>query len=214
MLEDAVHLEARTSPEHIRASDEHVFQETRRHDAQGNLAVDPAESQVVHPVAEGWNVGPFARIDFHDEYVLSLMINMGSQVKRERRKSTLVFTKTHAVEPYGRGRHHSFEVNKDVLRPGLPGKRESPPIDRHELVDFLIEAAPGQSDVGVGNDDTFEAGIVKIPGVCAIDTLRAVTPAAIQREDLPAGRGGACCCGSRTAGKARCGYERAGDFEE
>src|SRR3954452_1289443 len=137
MLEDAVHLEARTSGEHIRASDEQVFQETRRHDAQGNLAVDPAESQVVHPVAEGRNVRPFARVDFHDEYVLSLMIDMGCQVKMERRKSALVFTKTHAVEPYGRCRHHSFEVDKDVLPPGLFGKRESAPVDGHELVDFL-----------------------------------------------------------------------------
>src|SRR3954452_14517842 len=138
MLEDAVHLEARTSGEHIRASDEQVFQETRRHDAQANLAVDPAESQVVHPVAEGRNVGAFARVDFHDEYVLSLIINMGCQVKIERRKSALVFTKTHAVEPYGRCRHHAFEVNEDVLPAGLLGKREASPIDRHELVDFLI----------------------------------------------------------------------------
>ena len=155
----------------------------RRHDAKGNLAVDAAERQVVDLVAERRNVGPLGGIDVDGQNILAIEIDVRRQVERKRRVAAFVLAETHAVDPDRGGGHHAFEIDEHVLAAASGGQLEAAPIDGDEFVGLVVEAVPGQADIGVGNDDAIEAGIVELAAVGALRERLAVAPVPIDGKD-------------------------------
>ncbi len=74
----------------------------------------------------------------------------------------------HAVDPDRGGGHDPFEIDEHVLAASLGGQFETAPIDRHEFVGLVVKAVPGQANIGVGNYDAIECGIVKLAAVGAL----------------------------------------------
>ena len=58
-----------------------------------------------------------------------------------------------------------------------------PPINRDELIKFVVEAVPGQAHVGVGNDDTLKAGVIKILRMSGVAGSFAVFPISIDGQN-------------------------------
>ncbi len=131
----------------------------------------------------------------------------------EGSEAAFVFAEGDAVDPDGGGGHGAFEVDEDAVAFCGGGRFEAAAIGGDELVDLVVEAVPGQLDVGVGNDDGFEGGVVEGGEVCAFYLRWVVAPAAVDRQDGAALRGGLGCeCWN--GGECRGGEEGAGRFEE
>ena len=92
MLDEAHNFGSGIGREYVLSTDDHILDERGRHDAQPNFAVDSPESQVINLVSERGNVGTLAGIHINCEYVLSLKVDVRSQIKRKWRVSTLVFS--------------------------------------------------------------------------------------------------------------------------
>src|ERR1700722_9511993 len=99
MLEMAVDVESRFAAHHIFRLCENVLDERSRHDTQGDLAIDPAEGEVIDLVPEWRNVAPLRRIDVNRQDILAVEIDVRRQVEREWRVATLVFTELLAIDP-------------------------------------------------------------------------------------------------------------------
>ena len=168
--DEAIHVERGVIGQNVLGLGENIFDKCRRNDAQGDLAINAAEGQVVDLVAEGRNVGAFGGIDVDRENILAVEIKVRRQVERERRVSALVLAEALAVDPDGGGGHHAFEIDEDALAPGFGWKLEAAAIGGDELVVFVVEAVPGQSDVGVGDDDALESGVVETRGRAPLPT--------------------------------------------
>ena len=95
----------------------------------------------------------------------------------------LCIRETRAVDPYGRGGHHPFEIYEDALALGGGRKFEAPPIERDKLVSLLIEAVPRQSNVGVRDDDLIKPGVVEILIVPSFNDSAAVAPFAVDGQN-------------------------------
>src|SRR5215471_12506578 len=119
--------------QHVLGTDEDVFQACGRHNPEPHVAIDAAKGQVVNVAAKGRNVGAFARIEFHSEYVLSIPIQMGCQLKAERSVAAFVFAKFCTVDPNGRSSHGAVEINEDMAPVRIWWQFEVPAIDRDEL---------------------------------------------------------------------------------
>ena len=96
---------------------------------------------------------------------------MGGEFEGEGREAALVFAEARAVDPDRGGGHYAFEVDEDALAARFGGQLEAAAIDRDELIGFLVEAVPGQRDVGVRNDHALERGIVELGAVAASENV-------------------------------------------
>src|ERR1700733_4018646 len=82
VLNETIHIDAGSGRQRILGSHEYVFDKRRGHDAQRNLAIDAAESEIVNFVSEGRNIGALARVHFDGEHVFSVKIEVRSQIER------------------------------------------------------------------------------------------------------------------------------------
>ena len=188
-LEEAVDVEAGTRGQHVLRLREDVLDEGAGNDAQGDLAVDAAEREVVDLVTEGRDVGSLRGVDVDGQDVLAVEVDVGRQIEREGRVAAPVLAEPLAVDPHGGRRHHPLEVDEHVTATRLGRKPETPPVGRDELGGLLAEAVPGQADVGVGDDDALEAGVVELPGVAFRIDRPAEAPVPVHRKDEPASGG-------------------------
>src|SRR5207249_9052829 len=101
MLNETIYNHARGRGEHIFRMGEDVFDERGGDNTQRDFAVNAAEGEVVDFISKGRNVGALSGIDVDGEDVLSVEIEVRSQIERERRVSTFVFAEACAVDPYG-----------------------------------------------------------------------------------------------------------------
>src|SRR5271165_5419503 len=92
---------------------ENVFKRDRGHNTKRNLAIDPAEGEVVDLEAKGRNVGSLGRVHVHGQEVLSIEIEMLRQFEGKWRIAALVLAKFLAVDPHRRGCHYAFKVDED-----------------------------------------------------------------------------------------------------
>ncbi len=83
VLNEAIDIQAGVRRHHILRLGENIFNEGREDNAEGNFAVNTAEGQVVNLVAERRNVRPLAGVDIHDKYILSVEIDVRSEVKEK-----------------------------------------------------------------------------------------------------------------------------------
>ena len=149
---------------HILGLGEDIFEKCGRNDAQRNFAINAAEGQIVDLIAEGWNVGALGGIDLDRQHVLAVEIEMGCQLEGKRRVPALVLAEACAVEPHRGSGHHAFKVHKHALPAGFGWKLEMAPVDGNEFVVLIVEAVPGQADIGVRNHHPLETGIVEVAG--------------------------------------------------
>ncbi len=168
MHEEAVHIERRMRAENVFRLGEDVFDESAGDDAQRNLAIDAAESQVVDLVAERRNIGPLGGVHLHGQHVLSVEIDMRREVEGEGRVAALVFAEAHAVDPDGGGGHHAFKIHENALAVRFRRQLEAAAIDGDELIGLVVEAVPGQADIGVRNRPRAQTRIVEIARVCCL----------------------------------------------
>src|SRR5882724_865408 len=183
MLQKAIHVEGWMSAEDIFGFGKNVFEESARDDAQRNFAVDATESEVVDLVAEGWDVRTLCGVDIDSQNIFSIEIDVRGEIERERCVATFVFAEARAINPDSGGGHDAFEVDKNVAAGGFRWELETAAIDGDELVRLIVEAVPGEADVGVRNDNAFEGGVVELAGVRAFDNGFVETPIAIDRKD-------------------------------
>src|ERR1700730_13847092 len=106
---------------------------------------------------------------------------MIGQLKRKCREAPLIFAQGYAVDPDGRGRHRSFEVNENTLAFRVPRCFEASAISRDKLVGPVVEAMPWQEHVGVRNDNVLKSGIVKFNFFGSLHLARGIAPATIDR---------------------------------
>jgi hypothetical protein len=179
-----------TRGQHVPRLREDVLDEGARDDAQGHLAVDAAESEVVDLVAEGRDVGTLRGVDLDGQDVLAGEVEVRRELERERRVAAPVLAEPFAVDPHGGRRHHALEVDEDVAAKHLGRKPEAPPVERDELRGLLAEAVPGQAGVGVRDDDALEARVVEGPAMAVRHDRPAEAPAPVHGQDQPDSRGG------------------------
>ena len=118
---------------------------------------------------------------------------MLGELEGEGGEAAAVLAEFGAVEVDGRGGHDAFKVDKDAFAAGVCGDVQGAAVEGDELVVFLVEAVPGEADVGVGEDDGGEGGVVEGGGAGGFGGLGGVAPAAVDGEDGAAGgRGGGC----------------------
>src|SRR5271154_2121266 len=151
MLAVRVNIDGRRATEDVFWLGEDVLDESLRDDAQGDFAIDAAEGQVVDLVAEGRNIGAFGRVEIDGQQVVSVEVNVRSELETERSVAALVFAEFGAVDPDGRGGHRAFEVYEDTPALSFGGELEAAAIDGNELIGLVVEAMPRQLDVGVGD---------------------------------------------------------------
>jgi hypothetical protein len=93
---------------------------------------------------------------------------------------------------------------------------ESPPVDRHEFIRFVVKAVPREANIGMWNHNAIESGIVKLPPMRALRESFAVAPIPIHGEDnSPVAT--SCCCGAASQSarcKSRARDHRAGRFQK
>src|ERR1700733_6302868 len=217
MLEETVHLEAGSGSEHIFCFRADIFDESCGNDAQCNLTVDAAEGEVVDLISERWDIGTFGGIDLNGQHVVGVKLEMRRQVERERRVSAFVLPQASSIEPNGRGRHYSFEIDENMPAARFSGKPEMTAIDGNKFVVFVVKAVPGHTNIGVRNHHPLELGIVKILCARLVHRGAAEQPVTAHRKDKsPAGYGHR----RRTGRLRKCalcqdsGYQRAGFFHE
>src|SRR6516164_2696967 len=137
-----------------------------------------------------WNVGAFGRVDINGQNVFTIEIDVGSQLEREGRVATPVFTKPHAVNPNRGGSHHAFKISKDMAPTCFRRKFETATVEGHKLVRLIVEAVPRQWDVGVRNDNALKSRVVKILLMPSVNNRPVVAPIAVDRKDHAATRNG------------------------
>ena len=183
MLEEAIYVESRMRGENVFGLGENVFNERAGDDSQGNFAIDAAESEVVDLMAERRDVRALGRVHVRSEHVFSAEIDVRRQIEREGRVTAFVFAETRAIDPNCGGGHDAFEVDENMVTGGLGRQLEAATISGDELVGLVVKAVPGQANVGVGNDDAFEAGVVKVEVVRAFEVTFVEAPIAVDRKD-------------------------------
>ena len=176
----------------------------RGNDAQRNLAVDAAESQVVDLISEGRDIGPLGRVHIDRQDVLSIEIDVGREVKRKGvypplyspRRTPLIHTVEAVITP--------SKSTKTCLPRASGRQLEAAPVERDELVGLSSKLCQG-TDVGVRNHHAVKAGVVELSLPAVYPS--AVPPVAVQRQDKPSLLGtcrlGARCSSSRIAHSAR-----------
>jgi hypothetical protein len=196
--------------------DEDVFDERGGDHTQRDFAIDSAEGEVVDFISKGRNVGALRGIDIDRENVLSVEIEVRSQIERKGRVSSLVFAEARAVDPDCGSGHHPFKVDEYVLAFGRGRKLEAAAVKRDELIRFLIKAVPGKRNVRVRDDDLVELGVIEVLVVAAIYNSAAVPPLAVDGQDEASG--GVCVrlrrFGNSVGCKSCAGDERAGLLQE
>ena len=60
---------------------------------------------------------------------------------------------------------------------------EAAPIDGDEFVGLVVEAVPGQLDVGVRDDHLLESGVVEVFAVRGFGLRRAIAPVAVDGQN-------------------------------
>src|SRR5262249_28456563 len=98
-------------------------------DPQRDFAINAAEGQVVDFVSEGRDVGTLGGVDVNSKNVFSVEVDVRREIEGERRVSALVFAKALAVDPYSGGRHHTLEIDEDVLAAGLWRQLETAAVE-------------------------------------------------------------------------------------
>src|SRR3974390_2130111 len=158
--QEEIDIQRRVRTKRVFGLGEDIFDESAGDDAQGDFAVDAAEGQVVNLVSERRNVGTFARIDIDSQNIFAVEIEMRGEIKGEWSIATFVFAETNTVNPHGRGGHDPFKIHEDVFAFGFRGQAETSAIERDELVRLVVKAVPGETHVGVRNDDAVEGGVI------------------------------------------------------
>ena len=186
MQEEVLNVQRGIRSEYLFGLSENIFDESGRNNAEGNFAIDSAKGEVVNLVPKGRDVRALARIDVDSQNILTVEIEMGSEIEREGGVATFVLAKANAVNPNGGGGHHAFEIDEDMLSLGFRRQTKPTTIKRDELIGSVIETVPGQAYIGVRDDDTIKGGVVKFFAVGTVDNGFAVSPIAIDGNDQPA----------------------------
>ena len=160
-LNMAIHIQRGMRGENIFGLGKNIFDKGGGNDAQGDFAIDATEGEVVDLIAEGRDVGRSVESNVDGENIFAVKIEMRSEFERKRRVAAFVFAEADAIDPHGGGGHDAFKVDEDVFALRFGRQREAAAIDGNEFVGFVVEAVPGQIDIGVGNDDAIESGIVE-----------------------------------------------------
>src|SRR5689334_4929002 len=114
-------------------------------------------------------------------------MNMRSDLEGKRRVAAFIFLELVPVYRDCRSGHRAFEVDKHALAFSGIGQAEMAAINRYEFIALIVEAVPGQHDVGVRKGDFFEARIVEAWLAGSWNVSATVQPVAVHRQDLPAG---------------------------
>ncbi len=102
-----------------------IFNEGARNNAERHFTVNAAEGEVIDLETEGRDVRALPGIDVDGENVLSVEIEMRSEVERKWRVAALIFAEANAVNPDGRSGHDTFKIDEDMLALGFGRQAES-----------------------------------------------------------------------------------------
>ena len=120
-------------------------------------------------ITEGRDIGPLSGVHINRQDIFPIKVEVGSEVKGKRSVAALVLAQVHTVDPdCGRG-HYAFKINEDVLALRLDRQTETPAVEGNELIRFVVEAVPGQANIGVRNHHAFKCGVVELPPVPTFD---------------------------------------------
>ena len=193
-----------------------VLEEDLRDDAEGDLAVDAAEGEVVDLVAEGRDVGALGRVDVEREYVVARGIEVVGELEGKGRVAAAILAEFVAVEVDGGGGHDAFEVDEDALAGGGVGDFQLAAVGGDELVVLVLKAVPRQRNIAVRDDDFGKARVVKAGLVRAFDDGRVIAPAAIDGVHGAAGGHARAFfrCGQRGLCEARARDQRSTALKE
>src|SRR5271170_5916026 len=113
---------------------EDVLDEGLGDDAQRDFAIDAAEGEIVDLVAEGRDVGSLAGVEIDGQQVVSVEVDVRSELEGEWRVAAFVFAELSSVDPDGRGGHGAFKVDEDTFAFGLGGELEASAVDGDKFV--------------------------------------------------------------------------------
>lgn len=131
-------------------------------DAERYLAVDSTEGHIVDLVSERRDIRPLRRIQFHHQHVLPTGTQVRRDIEAKWRIATLVFAQLGAIDPhFGRG-HGSFEVHESAVRGRGGGDLEPAAVGGDKLVRLVVEAMPGQRNIGMRDCDSLEVRVVEV----------------------------------------------------
>ena len=101
-------------------------------------------------------------------------------------EAAFVFAESDAVDPDFGGGHDTFKVYEDALALAGGWELEAAAIDGDEFIELVVEAVPGERDVGVGDDDALEGGVIEFRRGGCVGKGAAVAPVAIDGQDRSA----------------------------
>src|SRR6185437_15282198 len=162
---------------------EYIVDICRGNNPQRNFAIDATEGHVVNLITKRWNICALCRVNLDDQNIVSIRVKMRRQLKRERRKPTLIFAESDAVDPDRRCRHHAFEIDKDAFTSSVSRILEATPIGRDKLIILVVEVVPWKTHIRVRNDDAFKRRVIKPWSVCAFNFRWMIAPVAIDRNN-------------------------------
>src|SRR5207302_4972173 len=217
MLNETIYIHAWGRREHIFRMGEDGLDERGGDNTQRDFAINAAEGEVVDFISKGRNVGALSGIDVDGEDVLSVEIEVRSQIEGKGRVSALVFAEACAVDPNGGSGHHAFEIDEHVLAFGRGRKFEAAAVKGDELIRLLIKAVPWKRNIGVRDDDLVKLGVIERLVVAAFRLSTAVSPFAVDGQDEASG--GVCIrlrgiFGNSVGCKSCAGDECAGLLQE
>src|ERR1700722_7738820 len=155
--------------------------------AQPDFAINSAKCQIINFISERRNIRTLAGIQIYRQHIVTVKIEMRRQLKRKWRISALVFSESRTVNPNSRGGHRSFKVDKHMLAARFRGQLEMTPVAGNEFVSLLVETVPGQTNVGVGNNNSFIAGFVEVFRVRPLRHCAVEKPVPVHGKNKPPG---------------------------
>ena len=113
---------------------------------------------------------------------------------------------THDTDPDRGGGHDALEVDENVAASRFGRQFEAPAMNGDNLTGLFIEAAPGQADIRVRNDDAFESGVVELAPARTFDKSLAVSSMPVDgKNHAPLGLG---IAGESWIARTRAGCKR------
>ena len=188
LLNVAVDFHPGICAQHIFGPGKNIFDERGGNNPNGNLAINAAKGQIVNLKPKGRRY-PDVRWNPRRQPASSRRQNQcAPSFQRKRSVPALIFTKPHAVDPYGRGGHDAFEVHKHATALHLWRQFEAATINGNEFVALFIKAVPRQFHVCVWNDNPVKGGVVKMEVMRACYKRPVISPVSIDRQDHPPAR--------------------------
>lgn len=184
------HLNPTPFGQHVHRLREHVRDERVRHDPEPGFAVDPAEREIVDPAAERRDIRPLCRVHQNGDHVRPVPHDVLGDLERRRQVAAEILADLRPVDEHRGRRHHPLEIEEDTPVSHRRRHRQGPAVHRFELERALVEAVPGQTDVGVWQRDHLEAAVVEVRLGAAVNQPRRVAPASVQRCDNACRLGG------------------------